>query len=71
MLKNDSGFTVLSQLPKKHKRKCLALFSKKEISSMDPNFDLGFNEKQFKEFKLKTKLLKILNEEKNIINIDI
>jgi len=71
MLKNSSGYTVLSQLPKKHKIECLALFSKNEIFSMNPEFDLGFNEKQFKEFKLKTKMLKILNEEKNIINIDI
>jgi ankyrin repeat protein len=71
MLRNSSGYTVLSQLPNKEKGRCLSLFSKEEIYKMKHRVDLGFNNKESKEFKIKNKFFDALQERKNTIDIDI
>lgn len=66
MLRNDSGYSVLSQLPDKYKRKYFRLFSREELESMQVRKDLGLNNEGSKNFKKNLVLDKILSEVKDL-----
>lgn len=69
MLRNDSGYSVLSQLPDKYKTKYLSLFTNEELKKMQVRKDLGLSNEETKGFKVKLKLKEFLSKETNSITI--
>jgi len=69
MLRNDSGYSVLSQLPDKYKTKYLSLFTNEELKKMQVRKDLGLSNEEAKGFKVKLKLKEFLSKDKDSIMI--